>query len=266
MIMRTTIRKERHPYKRDVTHTEYKHKDKKVKKGGWSRMLHQHITDEKISISKETVAEQNVFYTINDKYMTIVPASHVLPFMGGGFFLLVLIFVIIGYTRFPAGEIDISYILFSLVPFFGLCFFIIYYFTMPEKEIIFNREDGVITFPGFLWRLNITMPIKKVIFSRSAPSAQGIGSHQLEIVRPDKSYSLFLLSLGHTCYEDLSFFLWYMDKNRPLPPGTAFDPYRQQDFERRKAVGFPLPLFPAAFETPEATPAQQAERNRIGGW
>ncbi len=258
--------KERHPYKRDVTHTEYKHKDKKVKKGGWSRMLHQHITENKHSMKKEWIYEKGIFMEINERYGLRRLDSKVLPIGAGGFFLILIVMNIILGIKFPEDILSAFYIISSIIFLSGFSFFAIYYFTMPEKECIFNREDGVITFPGFMWRPNITMPIKKVIFSRSAPSAQGIGSHQLEIVRPDKSYSLFLCSMGSTCYEDLSFFLWYMDKNRPLPPGTAFDPYRQQDFERRKEAGFPLPLFPAAFDTPEATPEQQAERNRIGGW
>ncbi len=57
-----------------------------------------------------------------------------------------------------------------------------------------------------------------------------------------------------------------MDKNRPLPPSTAFDKFRDKDFKRHKAEGFPKPLFPARFETPEHTPEQQEERERIGGW
>ncbi len=57
-----------------------------------------------------------------------------------------------------------------------------------------------------------------------------------------------------------------MDKNRPLPPGSAFDSYRQMDYERRKAAGFPYPLFPSEIPTPESTPEQQEERERIGGW
>ncbi len=59
-----------------------------------------------------------------------------------------------------------------------------------------------------------------------------------------------------------SFYVWYMDKNRPLPPGSAFDPYRQADFERRKAEGFPKPLYLSHISTPEATPEQQAERDK----
>jgi hypothetical protein len=162
--------------------------------------------------------------------------------------------------------ISAFYIIVMIVLFLGFIFFLVYYFTMPQKERIFNREDGLLTFAGFMWHDNITMPINKVRFMASSPSAQGLSSYMLEIVRPDKLHSLQLCSMGTTCYEDLSFFLWYMDKNRPLPPGDAFDEYREQDFERRKKEGFPRPLFPSNFDTPEATAKQQAERLRIGGW
>lgn len=137
---------------------------------------------------------------------------------------------------------------------------------MPSKECVFNREDELITIPGFMWHKNTTMPFSKVAFSFTQPSAQGLGAYQLVALRPDKMFSQYLMTSGWSCYEDLSFFVWYMDKNRPLPSGDAFDEFRQQDYERRKAAGFPKPLFPARFETPEATPEQQAERERIGGW
>ena len=62
--------------------------------------------------------------------------------------------------------------------------------------------------------------------------------------------------------EEWSFILWYMDRNRPLPPGDAFDEYRQRDFERRKAEGFPPPMFPSTFPTPEWTEEQNRERRK----
>ncbi|WP_314286608.1 hypothetical protein [Capnocytophaga sputigena] len=46
-----------------------------------------------------------------------------------------------------------------------------------------------------------------------------------------------------------SFIVWYMDKNRPLPPGEAFDPYREKDFHRRKAEGFLPPLYKSNIPT-----------------
>ncbi|MCD7935600.1 MAG: hypothetical protein LUG98_01935, partial [Tannerellaceae bacterium] len=51
------------------------------------------------------------------------------------------------------------------------------------------------------------------------------------------------------CY--ISFFVWYMDKNRPLPPHTFFDPYREKDYKRRKAEGFPPPIYPSEIPIPE---------------
>ncbi len=40
------------------------------------------------------------------------------------------------------------------------------------------------------------------------------------------------------------------------------DPFREVDFRRRKAEGFPPPLFCSCIPTPEATPEQQAERDK----
>ena len=75
---------------------------------------------------------------------------------------------------------------------------------------------------------------------------------------------------GHLSHSDIyafwDFVVWYMDKNRPLPPGTAFDPYREADFQRRKAEEFPKPLYKSYIPTPEATRSQQLERERIGKW
>ncbi len=36
---------EKNPYKRKVTHTQYRHGDIKVKKGGWSRILQMRISE-----------------------------------------------------------------------------------------------------------------------------------------------------------------------------------------------------------------------------
>jgi len=52
---------------------------------------------------------------------------------------------------------------------------------MPYKECVFNRKKGLVTIPGNYWRPNVTIPIEKVIFIKSSPSAQGINSHQLQI-------------------------------------------------------------------------------------
>nr|BFF39928.1 hypothetical protein BACY1_17330 [Tenacibaculum mesophilum] len=249
-------------YKRKVTHTEYNNGNKNVKKGGLKGHLHTVITHNKKVVNKNRVSPENFPYA-NDKFLQTPTAPKILPIWGGVFLLLFVSFL---FTYITSDEESVIFILVTLLFFLGFLFFAIYYYTMPNKEFILNREDGLLTFPGFMWQKNITMPIHKVIFTMSGPSVQGLGAFELLIERPDRFYSKYHATLGNNCYEDLSFYLWYMDKNRPLPPGTAFDEYRQADYERRKAAGFPKPLFPSNIPTPEATPEQQAERERIGGW
>ena len=122
---------------------------------------------------------------------------------------------------------------------------------------------------GFYWQKNITMSFKECLFVYSTGGEDGTGAYNLEAIRPTNSrlssFDDFSVGQGY-CYKDMSFICWYMDKNRPLPPGDAFDEFRQQDYERRKAAGFPRPLYPSAIKTPEATKKQQKERETIGGW
>ncbi|WP_158250522.1 hypothetical protein [Aquimarina sp. I32.4] len=40
-----------------------------------------------------------------------------------------------------------------------------------------------------------------------------------------------------------------MDQNRPLPPGIAFDPYREKDLKCRNAEENPPPLYPSDINT-----------------
>ncbi len=252
-------------YKRKVTHTQYRHGNKKVKKGGLKGRLFAIISNNKFVLDKE-LQSKDYFWYANDKFWSkpLFKYRHIDLLWGGGLFLLLFLSFIITYLT--SDDESTIFVLLMVFFFLGFIFFIVYYYTMPNKEFILNREDGLVTFPGFMWGKNITMPFEKVIFTMSGPGIQGLGAFKLLMERPDWFYSKYHCTLGNNCYEDLSFYLWYMDKNRPLPPGTAFDPYRQRDFERRKAEGFPKPLFPSEIPTPEDTPEQQAERERIGGW
>ncbi len=154
---------------------------------------------------------------------------------------------------------------------FGGLFWLIYALTVNKKNKIFelNRLEGLITYPDSYYRPPLKGKFKdlKAVISVSGNIDGYVDREYLKFVNTFKPRKITTL---YTLYGDpkkeWSFYVWYMDKNRPLPLGTAFDPYRQQDFERRKAEGFPKPLFPSEIPTPEATPEQQAERERIGGW
>ncbi len=133
-----------------------------------------------------------------------------------------------------------------------------------HEAITLDRENGLITFPVGLRKNKVyTSPFHKIkIHWYGTGGATGNLDMKLVANHPDKKGGAFLEGLDSNYRKLWSFYVWYMDKNRPLPPGSAFDPYREADFERRKAEGFPRPLYRSHIPTPEATPGQQAERDK----
>ena len=244
-------------YTRKITHTGYRNPEK-VKK--YFHRVPKNIYEKPKGFNKSLQVNYNlcdnnfiVWKTNNAKWVPIIMS--IFPFS----------LVAVLFKNVWNGTSNYEF-LFYIALLVGI-FMVVYGFTMPKKEAILNRRDGLITFDGFLWQDNITMPFSEVEFSFSTGGVDLIGAYQLQIMRPNKreTFAVPLLS-GRNCYEGISFITWYMDKNRPLPPEELFEPYREADFQRRKAEGFPKPLYPSDIPTPEATPEQQAERERIGGW
>lgn len=125
---------------------------------------------------------------------------------------------------------------------------------MPKKKLTFFRTKGVVFFRDSKRRKEASVDFNTLKFS--------IKDNTLKVINPKNISSSHKIFLGINAVEDLSLLIWYMDKNRPLPPHKVFDEYRNLDFERRKAEGFPPPLYKSKIITPEATPEQQAEREK----
>ncbi|WP_438710222.1 hypothetical protein ACSTS3_14120 [Aquimarina muelleri] len=142
--------------------------------------------------------------------------------------------------------------------------FLIMHYMAPIKEIVLDRLHGKITYPrlfGNSEHRTIQFDSLHVYAAMTTSGDMAVTGKKIRI--KDRKYS-YTWDLDSSYPEEYwSFMVWYMDKNRPLPPGTAFDEYRQQDFERRKEEGFPRPLYPSDIPTPEATPEQQKERERF---
>ncbi|CAA0221474.1 hypothetical protein [Tenacibaculum maritimum] len=180
------------------------------------------------------------------------------------------ILLILACIFLMGGEDEEKYYLLKIimVTAFGLSgvLTIIYGFVAPIKYLVFDRINGIIVMPRN-FRTTVEIPFKtghaRQGYMNSSP---GVISSMLGFVSSKDKDRVGGLLTEH-CIEDFwSFTVWYMDKNRPLPPGSAFDAYREQDYQRRKAAGFPKPLYPSKIATPEATKEQQAARKRIGGW
>ena len=153
-------------------------------------------------------------------------------------------------------------LLFFIIP--TACCFLLGYLT-PVKHYVLDRARGLVTYPDwFLWPSH-TVPVEELrVTWQGTGGASGALGQDL-VTSPPNSW--FPRAIDMTMHpgdfaKSWSFILWYMDRNRPLPPGDAFDEYRERDFERRRSEGFPPPMFRSTFPTPEATPDQDAERRR----
>ncbi|MBL7558910.1 hypothetical protein JAO71_03755 [Olleya sp. YSTF-M6] len=246
-------------FTRPITHWSYKNPDKLKK--------YYHRVEKKIYVKPRNSVDSKYHWFLN-YYMD----NNFIHYPTKGTFGPVL-YALVSFAFFlvfvwPSDEklkgTDYFFMILTLIL---TLFFLIYLFTKPKKEQILNRRDGLITMTGFFWQKNITMTFETCEFAYSTGGEDGMGAFLLEIIRPNNWQTFDPFGYGGAeCYESMSFTTWYMDKNRPLPPGEAFDRFREQDFERRKAEGFPKPLYPSKIKTPEATKSQQAERKRIGGW
>ncbi len=138
-------------------------------------------------------------------------------------------------------------------------------FIKKKSMIILDRKNGLFSFPHRLNKYkHYEAKFDEIIFYwQGTGGPTGNLGMSLIAQHPNKKIGGADLKAHVTNYRKLwSFYVWYMDKNRPLPPGTAFDAYRQKDFERRKAEGFPKPLYRSHIITPEATEEQQKEREQ----
>ncbi|WP_108866370.1 hypothetical protein [Aquimarina aquimarini] len=255
-------------FTRPVTHTGYKNAEK-LKKHYHRvyKQISEHPGALRIDIIDVDKADYTKEWYADDNFFNMPTAGTITPLWVGGVSYLVASIFIIGYVK--DGTLKPFEIFLFVLSSLLAIFFTIYYFTKPKKERILNRKDGLITMTGVLWQKNITIPFKECLFVYSTGGEDGTGAYNLEAMRPSKSkfgtFADFNMGKEH-CYQAISLVTWYMDKNRPLPPGRVFDACRDRDYERRKAAGFPRPLYPSSIATPEATKEQQAERKRIGGW
>ncbi|CAA0245385.1 Probable transmembrane hypothetical protein [Tenacibaculum maritimum] len=144
------------------------------------------------------------------------------------------------------------------------------YANKNYKIFELNRLTGMVTYPDSYFRKPLKGRFKELhaVITVTGGVDDYVDSEYLKFVNTfnPRRFTLLYTFYGSEPYKDWSFYVWYMDKNRPLPPGEIFDAYRERDFERRKKLGFPKPLYGSNIPTPEATPAQQAERERVGGW
>ena len=134
----------------------------------------------------------------------------------------------------------------------------LHYFN-PSKEIVLDRLNGTITYPKlFFYKTPNTFLFSEVqFFKKLERGDEDHDSSMILYLKHPKSKKKIILSTANDLYEKMCFYIWYMDKNRPLPPGNAFNPYRKEDFDRRHKEGFLTPLYPSLIDIKEENSSQE---------
>ena len=183
--------------------------------------------------------EMTTFYYADDEKLVMKrKAPYGTHILAGIVFVIALIPFLLDVRNNDVGLDDGAWLFYM----FASIVNVLYNLRYSMRTVTFNRLKGTVTVPGFFMILSTrTIPFRKINVNAY--------DERLQIAIPFRLPNITIV--GEGIQEWWSFYIWYMDKNRPLPTGTLFDAYREKDYLRRKAEGFPAPLYPSRIPTPE---------------
>ena len=222
---------------------------KKIKRYKWKSYLYKAIMEKPSDTKKNTfeygtIRADDQFY-INDMGYGV---SHIDLYVGIIFYSLALISLVSNKDTIENRTI------FSIIFFIIGSFSFLHYYKYSKELLVLDRLNGMVTYPGFLFSKPCSVPFDELLASVASFANAGAS---LVFYHYNGITGTSISAEDYKPSGNWSFIVWYMDKNRPLPPGEAFDPYRKKDFQRRKAEGFPPPLYPSYIDTPEDSESQK---------
>ena len=222
---------------------------KKIKRYKWKSYLYKAIIEKPSDTKKNTfeygtIRADDQFY-INDMGYGV---SHIDLYVGIIFYSLSLISLVSNKDTIEDRTI------FSIIFFIIGSFSFLHYYKYSKELLVLDRLNGMVTYPGFLFSKPCSVPFDELLASVASFANAGAS---LVFYHYNGITGTSISAEDYKPSGNWSFIVWYMDKNRPLPPGEAFDPYRKKDFQRRKAEGFPPPLYPSYIDTPEDSESQK---------
>ena len=222
---------------------------KKIKRYKWKSYLYKAIIEKPSDTKKNTfeygtIRADDQFY-INDMGYGV---SHIDLYVGIIFYSLALISLVSNKDTIEDRTI------FSIIFFIIGSFSFLHYYKYSKELLVLDRLNGMVTYPGFLFSKPCSVPFDELLASVASFANAGAS---LVFYHYNGITGTSIFAGKCKISGNWSFIVWYMDKNRPLPPGEAFDPYRKKDFQRRKSEGFPPPLYPSYIDTPEDSESQK---------
>lgn len=142
-------------------------------------------------------------------------------------------------------------LVFSIICISMTLFLLFYSKKIGDQFLIFNREEGTVKMPLGYHGVYEEFDFNKMEFYIGYGTAQ-MGARHLGIRYPGNKKAHNIVA-GCTDENNASFLVWYMDKNRPLPPGDLFKQYRISDAKKFRDLGYPEPLYPMTKEIEELT-------------
>ena len=214
---------------------------KKIKRYKWKSYLYKAIIEKPSDTKKNTfeygtIRADDQFY-INDMGYGV---SHIDLYVGIIFYSLALISLVSNKDTIEDRTI------FSIIFFIIGSFSFLHYYKYSKKLLVLDRLNGMVTYPGFLFSKPCSVPFDELLASVASFANAGAS---LVFYHYNGITGTSIFAGKCKISGNWSFIVWYMDKNRPLPPGEAFDPYRKKDFQRRKAEGFLPPLYKSNIPT-----------------
>ena len=213
-----------------------------------TELLFDYLDDEVLVIDKTFKGILKIMALIILLPLTILLTYIVLDIFGDSFF----------DREIWLSEFTIFYVIFLLLYLFIIYLTAFVLIAPGNYKQKFYRRTGMVEMPkrwlrGWIKGETITFPFCDEAITQSG----GMGAASLHLNAPN-GRSMLLMRADMS--KEFSFLLWYMDRNRPLPPGKRLDPYRAGDYLRRKAAGFPAPLRAAKIKIPpEVIPEQTKE-------
>ena len=222
---------------------------KKIKRYKWKSYLYKAIIEKPSDTKKNTfeygtIRADDQFY-INDMGYGV---SHIDLYVGIIFYSLALISLVSNKDTIEDRTI------FSIIFFIIGSFSFLHYYKYSKELLVLDRLNGMVTYPGFLFSKPCSVPFDELLASVASFANAGAS---LVFYHYNGITGTSIFAGKCKISGNWSFIVWYMDKNRPLPPGEAFDPYRKKDFQHRKSEGFPPPLYPSYIDTPEDSESQK---------
>ena len=222
---------------------------KKIKRYKWKSYLYKAIMEKPSDTKKNTfeygtIRADDQFY-INDMGYGV---SHIDLYVGIIFYSLALISLVSNKDTIEDRT------KFSIIFFIIGSFSFLHYYKYSKELLVLDRLNGMVTYPGFLFSKPCSVPFDELLASVASFANAGAS---LVFYHYNGITGTSIFAGKCKISGNWSFIVWYMDKNRPLPPGEAFDPYREKDFHRRKSEGFPPPLYPSYIDTPEDSESQK---------